>query len=101
MLKKLGYKIFIDDFGTGYSNFVYLMQIKSDFIKIDGEIIKKILHDKVSLAVVKSIVNFTNEANISVVAEHVSSKEIYDIVAQLGIEYCQGYYFSAPKPLPE
>lgn len=99
MLKKLGYTIFIDDFGTGYSNFVYLMQIQSDFIKIDGEIIKNIIHDKVSLAVVKSIVNFANEANIKVVAEHVSSEEIYKIISKLGIEYCQGYHFSAPKPL--
>lgn len=96
-LKKMGYKIFIDDFGTGYSNFIYLAQIKTDFIKIDGNIIKNIPNDKLSLAIVKSIVNFAKEANIKVVAEHVSNEEIYQIIKSLGIEYAQGYHFSAPR----
>ncbi|MBE0495821.1 MAG: bifunctional diguanylate cyclase/phosphodiesterase [Campylobacterales bacterium] len=100
MLKKLGYTIFIDDFGTGYSNFVYLTQIQTDFIKIDGDIIKKIVEDKVSLAVVKSIVNFAQEANIDVVAEYVCNEEIYTIIKSLGIKYSQGYYFSIPRSLP-
>jgi diguanylate cyclase (GGDEF)-like protein len=101
MLKDLGYKIFIDDFGTGYSNFVYLTQIQSDYIKIDGEIIKNISKDKVALAVVKSIVNFAKEAQIKVVAEHVSSEEIFKTILDLDIEYAQGYYFSIPNPLPK
>ena len=53
LLKELGYSIFIDDFGSGYSNFIYLTEIKSDYIKIDGNIIKKILDDKTSYLVVK------------------------------------------------
>ena len=97
MLKELGYKIFIDDFGSGYSNFIYLTQIKTDFIKIDGAIIKNILDDKVSFLLVKSIVEFAKEANIKVIAEYVSSKEIYEKVKSLGIEYSQGFYFSQPK----
>ncbi|MBN2964425.1 bifunctional diguanylate cyclase/phosphodiesterase [Sulfurospirillum sp. T05] len=100
MLKSLGYTISIDDFGTGYSNFVYLTQIQTDFIKIDGDIIKNIVEDKVSLAVVKSIVNFAKEAKIQVVAEYVCNEEIYNIVNSLGIEYCQGHYFSIPKASP-
>lgn len=100
LLKNLGYTLFIDDFGTGYSNFVYLTQIQTDFIKIDGDIIKTIVEDKVSLAVVKSIVNFAKEANINVVAEYVSNEEIYEVVVSLGIEYAQGHYFSIPKSSP-
>jgi len=99
MLKDLGYKIFIDDFGSGYSNFIYLTQIKTDYIKIDGDIIKKINEDKVSFLVVKSIVNFAKEANIEVIAEYVSDKEIYDKIKSLDIEYSQGYYFSVPNTL--
>lgn len=97
MLKKLGYKIFIDDFGSGYSNFIYLTEIKTDYIKIDGTIIKKILEDEVSYLLVKSIVAFAKEAGINVIAEYVSSKEIYEKIESLGIEYSQGYYFSEPR----
>lgn len=101
MLKQLGYKIFIDDFGSGYSNFIYLTQIKTDFIKIDGAIIKNILDDKISFLLVKSIVDFAKEANIKVIAEYVSKKEIYDMIKSLGIEYSQGFYFSQPKAFEE
>ncbi|MGD9719069.1 MAG: EAL domain-containing protein, partial [Sulfurimonadaceae bacterium] len=48
---------------------------------------------------VKSIVSFAKEANIQVIAEYVSSKEIYEMVRSLGIDYSQGFYFSVPKPL--
>ncbi|WP_024955652.1 EAL domain-containing protein [Sulfurospirillum arcachonense] len=101
MLKKLGYKIFIDDFGSGYSNFIYLTEIQTDFIKLDGNIIKKIVEDKVSFLVVKSIVNFAKEANIKVIAEYVCNEEIYKIIKTLGIEYSQGYLFSTPKLFEE
>ena len=97
LLKSLGYKIFIDDFGTAYTDFMHLTQIKTDYIKIDGKIIKRILEDKVIHSLVKTIVSFAKDADIKVVAEHVDSKEIYDEIKNLGIDYSQGYYFSSPK----
>ncbi|RXJ59938.1 putative bifunctional diguanylate cyclase/phosphodiesterase [Candidatus Marinarcus aquaticus] len=99
MLKNLGYKIFIDDFGSGYSNFIYLTQIKTDYIKIDGEIIKNILTDRVSYLLVKNIVEFSKEANIKVIAEYVSNEEIFSEIQMLGVDYAQGYYFSKPADL--
>ena len=99
MLKSLGYKIFIDDFGTEYTDFMHLTQIKTDYIKIDGKIIKRILEDKAIHSLVKTIVSFAKDTNIKVVAEHVDSKEIYDEIKNLGIDYSQGYYFSSPKEI--
>ena len=99
MLKNLGYKIFIDDFGSGYSNFIYLTEIQTDYIKIDGNIIKKIAEDEVSFLVVKNIVNFAKEANIKVIAEYVCDEKIYKKIQSLNIEYSQGYLFSIPSPL--
>lgn len=95
-LKELGYKIYIDDFGSGYSNFIYLAKIKADAIKIDGSIISTINSDKLSYLVAKNIINFANEAEIEVIAEYVSTKEIYDTVKSLGINKFQGFYFSMP-----
>ncbi|RXJ67638.1 hypothetical protein CRV08_09720 [Halarcobacter ebronensis] len=97
ILKELGYKIYIDDFGSGYSNFIYLTEIKTDFIKIDGNIIKKILEDDISFLVVKSIVSFAKEAKIKVIAEYVSDEKIYEKIRELGIEYSQGFYFHIPE----
>ncbi|AOO64354.1 bifunctional diguanylate cyclase/phosphodiesterase [Sulfurospirillum halorespirans] len=99
MLKSLGYTIYIDDFGSGYSNFIYLAEIKTDYIKIDGAIIQKVLDDKISFLLVKNIVAFAKEAQIKVIAEYVSDALIYEMIQSLGIEYAQGLFFSTPSPL--
>ena len=99
MLKSLGYTIYIDDFGSGYSNFIYLAEIKTDYIKIDGAIIQKVLDDKISFLLVKNIVAFAKEAQIKVIAEYVSDASIYEMIQSLGIEYAQGLFFSTPSPL--
>lgn len=97
VVKSFGCKIAIDDFGTGYSNFEYLMRLQADFIKIDGSIIKEILHDKKSELITSVIVAFAKEMNIQVIGEFVENKEINDKLIQLGVNKSQGYYFHKPS----
>ena len=96
-VKSFGCKIAIDDFGTGYSNFEYLMRLQADFIKIDGSIIKNILHDKKSELITSVIVAFAKEMQIEVVGEFVESKEIYEKLKEMGVHKFQGYYFHQPS----
>ena len=91
-IKRAGFKIAIDDFGTGYSNFAYLKQIKPDYIKIDGSLIQGIHKNIEERQIVEGIYNFAYNLGIEVIAEYVSSHEIYTIVKAIGIEYIQGYY---------
>ncbi len=92
-IKALGCKISIDDFGTGYSNFAYLSKIMPDFIKIDGSLIKDIDANLQNRNVVKGIVDLAHSLDIKLIAEYVSTREIYAIIQELGIEYAQGHYF--------
>lgn len=96
-VKKYGAKISIDDFGTGYSNFEYLMKLKVDYIKIDGSMIKSIDTDKNSQMITQTIVEFAKKMNIQTVAEFVCSKNVFDKVASLNVDYAQGYYFGEPS----
>lgn len=96
ILRDLGYKIIIDSFGYGYSNFLFFSEIKVDCIKIDGSIILNILKDKVSLSLLKVIINFAKENDIKVIAKYVNTKEIYDELRTLNIDSFQGYYISHP-----
>jgi EAL domain-containing protein (putative c-di-GMP-specific phosphodiesterase class I) len=89
-------KISIDDFGTGYSNFDYLMKLKVDYIKIDGSMIKNIDTDQNCMMITQTIVEFAKKMNIETVAEFVYSKEIFDKVLELDVDYAQGYYFGKP-----
>lgn len=99
-LKAFGSKIAIDDFGSGYANYVYLIKLDIDILKIDGSIIQEVLHSpKRTKIMLNSINNLAQKYQYCVVAEFVSSKEIYDMVLELGIECSQGYYLGEPKPL--
>jgi PAS domain S-box-containing protein/diguanylate cyclase (GGDEF)-like protein len=97
-IKKYGVKIAIDDFGSGYSNFMHLLELETNFIKIDGSIIKNILHDRNSQILTETIVSMANKLNIKIIAEYVSSYEIYNAVTLLGIDHAQGCYLGEPKP---
>jgi diguanylate cyclase (GGDEF)-like protein len=94
--KAMGVRIAIDDFGTGYSNFTHIFELEPDFLKIDGSLIKNIDNDKKSYELVASIVYFSQSLGIQTIAEFVSSKEIFKICENLGIDQFQGYYFSEP-----
>lgn len=94
--RKLGVKIAIDDFGMGHSNLSHIVHIQPDYIKIDGSFIKDIDTNKQSYYLVKSIIALSKELNIKVIAEYVHSKEIFEILKNMGIDEFQGYYFSEP-----
>ena len=97
-LKKYNIKFAIDDFGSGYSNFIYLLELNVDYIKIDASLVKKVLEDENAVSVIKLIVNFAKEQNIKTVAEFVSNEDIYMKVKSLGVDEFQGFYFCEPKP---
>jgi len=93
-----GASIAIDDFGSGYANFEHLSTIKSDFIKIDGSLIKNIDTNKNAHLIVETIVSFVKKLDKKIVAEFVHNKDVYDVVQSLDIDYIQGYYLGEPKP---
>jgi diguanylate cyclase (GGDEF)-like protein len=96
-VKRYGAKIAIDDFGSGYSNFGYLTRMSTDFIKIDGSLVKDIDVDKNSLLVVETIVQFAKKLGIKTIAEYVHSSVVMDRVKELGIDFSQGFYIDEPS----
>ncbi|MEA1982150.1 MAG: EAL domain-containing protein [Campylobacterota bacterium] len=98
-IKSRGAKIAIDDFGTGYSNFSYMMKIKPDYLKIDGSIIKNLDSDENARKILRTIISFSKELDIKVIAEYVHSRDIYEICREFGVDEFQGYYFSEPSSL--
>jgi diguanylate cyclase (GGDEF)-like protein len=96
-VKTHGAQVAIDDFGTGYSNFEHLLRLNVDYIKIDGTLIKNITEDKSSEVIVETIVSFAKKLGLKTIAEFVHSKEVMEKVAEMGIDYSQGYYLSEPK----
>lgn len=96
-VKSYGAKIAIDDFGSGYSNFERIVELQVDFLKLDGSLIKNIHQNDDMRIITKTIVNFAKELKIKTVAEFVHSKEVLEVVEELGVDYAQGFYIGKPE----
>ncbi len=99
ILHNLGAQVSIDDFGSGYSNFRTILDIEANYLKIDGSLIKDIDTNEKDFKVVQSIIHFAKVADMKTIAEFVHSKDVYDKLLQLDLDYMQGYYIG--KPLKE
>jgi EAL domain-containing protein (putative c-di-GMP-specific phosphodiesterase class I) len=95
-VKQYQVSIAIDDFGSGYSNFIYLAQIKPDFIKIDGSLIKNLDKDDKSFVITKHINNFAKELGCKTIAEFVHNQNVLQIVKKLNVDGIQGYFIAEP-----
>jgi PAS domain S-box-containing protein/diguanylate cyclase (GGDEF)-like protein len=94
--KGFGCSIAIDDFGSGYSNFVYLLKLNADYIKIDGSLIRDIDTNIDAQDVVQTIITFAEKKNIPIIAEYVANKAVFAKIKSMGIQYAQGYYVGKP-----
>jgi PAS domain S-box-containing protein/diguanylate cyclase (GGDEF)-like protein len=95
--RRHGCLIAIDDFGTGYSNFMYILSLQPDFLKIDGSITRQIHVSPRAKLLTQTIADMCRQAGIKTVAEYVATEEIYQTVKEIGIDYCQGYLFGIPS----
>lgn len=100
-LKKLGCEFALDDFGSGYSSFLYLRDLPIDYLKIDGELVREIVDDSVSLAFVRTIQGVAQLMGKRTIAEYVENEAIRDAIAEIGCDYLQGYCVGNPLPLTE
>lgn len=100
-LQAAGVKIALDDFGTGYSNLGYLTQLSFDFIKIDKSFVGQIDHHPDSTLLVESVIGMARKLKLSIIAEGVETVQQSKYLADSGVIYLQGYYFSRPLPYPK
>jgi EAL domain-containing protein (putative c-di-GMP-specific phosphodiesterase class I)/GGDEF domain-containing protein/PAS domain-containing protein len=98
-LKQLGVHLAIDDFGTGYSSLSYLSKFNIDKLKIDQSFIEHIQHQTADQSIVRTIIELGRNLGLKVIAEGVEDHEQQNILASMGCDEIQGFYFS--RPLPE
>ncbi|MBC7682136.1 MAG: EAL domain-containing protein [Ferruginibacter sp.] len=100
-LADAGIQVSLDDFGTGYSALSYLQRFDIDFIKIDQSFVRHLVPDSTDLALCKAMVVMAHALGMKVVAEGVETAQQRDLLAAVGCDYAQGYWFSRPVSAPE
>lgn len=95
-LKQMGIALSMDDFGTGYSSLSYLKNLPFDRIKVDRSFVNDIETDAADLALVKAAITMADGLGLEVVGEGVETEAQYQILADIGCTFLQGYLFSKP-----
>jgi diguanylate cyclase (GGDEF)-like protein/PAS domain S-box-containing protein len=98
-LKARGCLFSLDDFGSGLSSFMYLKNLPVDYLKIDGQFIQQVCVDPVDRSMVTAISQIGKVMGIKTIAERVESEQVLNTLAEIGIEYAQGYYIAEPHPV--
>jgi diguanylate cyclase (GGDEF)-like protein len=96
-LKSIGIELALDDFGTGYSSLSYLTAFPFDKIKIDKCFIRNLTHQPRSSAIIAAIVTLARGLDMSVTAEGVETREEFEALKALGVNFAQGYLFGRPQ----
>ena len=97
-LRELGVRIAVDDFGTGYSSLSQLSQIPFTELKIDRGFVSGAPTQPRKRAMIETSLDLARKLDLCVVAEGVETIEEWQLLAQLGCDYAQGYLISAPVP---
>lgn len=99
-VRGLGCRFAVDDFGSGHTSFRNLLAVEADSIKIDGSLVLGVAVDENKQAFIRMMVDLAATFSVDTVAEMVEDKADAQILARLGVNYLQGYYFGRPAPSP-
>jgi diguanylate cyclase (GGDEF)-like protein len=98
-LRDLGHTIALDDFGRGLSSVDYLKSLPVSQLKIDGAVVRDLVGNPRSQAMLAATVQLARDLNLQTTAKCVENETILAAVGQLGIDFGQGFAIGRPRPL--
>lgn len=99
-LRPMGCAFCLSHFGPSLNAFAYLRNLHVDYIKIDGSIVRGVMHDAVDRELVHAITQVAHVMGVKTIAERVEDPDALGVLAAIGVDYVQGYAIAEPLPLP-
>jgi len=100
-LVALGSSCALDDFGSGFSSLNYLRELPIKYLKVDGSFVRKMALNNIDAVMVEAINKVVQTMNIFTVAESVEDEKTAKLLAEMGINYGQGFHFGKPISIRE
>jgi diguanylate cyclase (GGDEF)-like protein/PAS domain S-box-containing protein len=97
-VRTMGCRFCLDDFGSGLSSFAYLKGLDADTLKIDGAFVRNLDSEPLDFVIVNAIAQVGRDLKLKTVAEFVESAAILARLAEIGVDYAQGYHIHRPEP---
>ncbi|RBP33249.1 diguanylate cyclase/phosphodiesterase [Marinobacter pelagius] len=98
-MKELGCRFCLGNFGSGPSSFNFMRSLPVDLIKIDSAFTSQLTTSETDRAMVRSMVEMAHYMKREVIASRVESREVLDMLRQLGVDYAQGFVVEKPRSL--
>jgi EAL domain-containing protein (putative c-di-GMP-specific phosphodiesterase class I) len=98
-LKHIGSGTLIDGFGRRAVSFAPLKTMRTEFIKVDGSITRRVLAGGAAETKMKAVVRVGEALGMGVIAECVEEQDVLNRLKALGAGYAQGFGISRPQPL--
>ena len=95
-IRRLGCGISIDDYGTDTRSLSYLHQIPVTSIKLNRQIINRLVDDKISRALVEAITRIAHLLSLKVIAKGVEKDEQLEQLREIGVDAVQGFLLERP-----
>jgi len=95
-LSSMGLTLSIDDFGTGHSSLVYLKRLPVHTLKVDKSFVIDMDTDDDNASIVHATIDLAHNMGLTVTAEGVETRAVYDSLKAMGCDYYQGYYAGEP-----
>jgi diguanylate cyclase (GGDEF)-like protein/PAS domain S-box-containing protein len=96
---RIGCRLALDDFGSGFGSFYYLKYLPVNYLKIDGEFVRKLGSGRIDQEVVRAIVSLAGSVGTRTIAEFVGDQPTLDLLSDYGVDYAQGFHVGAPRPV--
>jgi diguanylate cyclase (GGDEF)-like protein len=100
-LQQLGCQFALDDFGTGVSSLAYLKDLSVNYVKIDGSFVRDSLTNTRSESMIKAIAQLAKVMCLETIAEYVETDALRVRMADLGVDYGQGFAMGKAQPLED
>jgi diguanylate cyclase (GGDEF)-like protein len=95
-LRALGMRVALDDFGTGYSSLSYFRDIPANELKVDKSFVIGMLDSRANRNIVHAVIDLAHVFDLEVVAEGVEDEATLQVLAELGCDLAQGYWYAKP-----
>jgi EAL domain-containing protein (putative c-di-GMP-specific phosphodiesterase class I) len=84
--------------GTGYPSLSFLRSFPFTRIKLDQSLMRGLVHDPQSDAIVRAVTGLCDSLGVAATAEGVETEQQRDILRRQNCTALQGYFISRPQP---
>ncbi|MGH0053604.1 MAG: putative bifunctional diguanylate cyclase/phosphodiesterase [Sphaerochaetaceae bacterium] len=95
-LRTQGFLVSLDDFGSGYSSLTMLKDVQIDVIKMDQGFFTDLSTNPQGRVVIQHVIAMSKDLGITTIAEGVENEEQAKMLADMGCDGVQGYFYSQP-----